>query len=209
MAPRPPPGARGRGAAARGTGSRAWAQLSAEIRRCTACPLSLTRRQAVVYRGAEHPRVVFIGEAPGAEEDRVGQPFVGRAGRRLDAAIAQLGLREPDVGIVNVVKCRPPGNRFVRRAAEACHPFLVRQLRLLHPDLIVTLGAHALEALDPGAPKITECAGSLRAAGALPLVPLLHPAAALHAPRLRARWESDLVRLQRHLGSRSLGALKP
>ena len=176
-----------------------WARLAREIAACTRCPLHRTRRQVVIYRGAPRPRVLFVGEAPGAEEDRVGLPFVGRSGRRLDRAIEAIGLREGDFGILNVIKCRPPSNRFSRTANVACRPFLDRQLALLRPEWIVTLGAHALSAFDADAPSVTRCAGTVRSWGSTPLFPMRHPAAALHAPKYRKRWERDVQRLADHL----------
>lgn len=196
----PAPPARGRLRPGRRTGfSEGWDRLTREIEGCTRCPLHRTRRHVVVYRGSPHPRVLFVGEAPGAEEDAMGRPFVGRSGRRLDRAIELLGLSPEEYGILNVIKCRPPGNRFLPEAALRCRPFLERQLALLRPSLVVTLGARALAAFDPTAPRVTEVAGRVRQWGALPLVPLLHPAAALHAPRLRARWDADLATLADHL----------
>jgi uracil-DNA glycosylase len=153
----------------------------------------------VVYRGGPRPRVLFVGEAPGAEEDAAGEPFVGRSGRRLDRAIAALGLEEGEFGIMNVIKCRPPKNRFLPLAARTCRPFLDRQLALLRPEVIVTLGAHALRAFDPTAPPVTEAAGRPRRWGSTRLIPLLHPAAAMHAPRYRARWDDDVERLKAQL----------
>ncbi|MGI0131706.1 MAG: uracil-DNA glycosylase [Thermoplasmata archaeon] len=176
-----------------------WAQLVAEVESCRACPLHAHREHVVVYRGAAHPWVVFVGEAPGAEEDRAGRPFVGRAGRRLDAAIDVLALGPEEVGILNLIKCRPPGNRFDRRAATACRPFLDRQLALLGPKLLVPLGAHALQALVPGAPRVTTSAGHLIEGDGTAIFPLLHPAAAMHAPGYRERWEKDVRTLARTL----------
>jgi uracil-DNA glycosylase family 4 len=124
---------------------------------------------------------------------------VGRSGRRLDQAIAEVGLRDGEFGILNVVKCRPPGNRFLSEAARKCRPFLERQLGLLEPKVIVTLGAHALAAIDPTAPAVTVAAGRERRWGTTPLFPLLHPAAALHAPKYRDRWEADLGALSKFL----------
>jgi uracil-DNA glycosylase len=171
---------------------RAWERLSAEIRACRKCPLGSVRTQAVVYRGGLAPRVLFIGEAPGAEEDRTGVPFVGRSGRELDRAIASLGLSPDEFGVLNVLKCRPPGNHFDRRAARICRPYLDRQLDLLRPELMVTLGAHALRSVDVDAPAMLRAAGRPRTLGSTALFPLIHPAAALRSRRLRERWERDV-----------------
>jgi uracil-DNA glycosylase len=177
---RPPPG---------------WGALHREIAACTRCPLHATRTQVVVYRGSWKPRLVFVGEAPGAEEDRLGEPFVGRSGRRLDEAVARAGLAPTEWGVLNLIKCRPPGNRFRTDSQRACRPFLNRQLALLRPAVLVPLGAHALGALDPSAPRILLVAGEPRAADGRLLFPLLHPAASLRSNRMRDRWERDVGRL--------------
>jgi uracil-DNA glycosylase len=168
-------------------------RLSEEIRACRRCPLGSVRTQAVVYRGGRSPRVVFVGEAPGAEEDRTGLPFVGRSGRLLDTAIARLGLPAEEFGVLNVLKCRPPGNVFDRAAARTCRPYLDRQLALLRPAVLVSLGATALRSLDPQAPPILRAAGVPRPSDGRPtLFPLVHPAASLRSRRLRERWETDV-----------------
>ncbi len=185
------------------SGSPAWESLGERIRSCRACRLGFDRTQAVIYRGARSPDLLFVGEAPGAEEDRLGLPFVGRAGRRLERALTAVGIDVGRAGFVNVLKCRPPGNRFDPAAARACRPHLDAQLGLLRPDLLVPLGARALSALDPTAPRITDCAGALRPGGDRPIFPLLHPAAPLHDPRLRERWQRDLEALGRCVADRS------
>jgi uracil-DNA glycosylase len=179
-----------------------WAQLSREIRTCQRCPLGHTRTQAVVYRGGLAPRVVFVGEAPGVLEDRTGIPFVGRSGRRLDAAIERLGLEPSEFGVLNVLKCHPPRNRFDRAAAHTCRPYLDRQLALLRPEAVVTLGASALHAFDPRAPPILTVAGRPRPSATWRVFPLLHPAATLRSRRWAKRWESDLEALGAWLGVR-------
>ncbi|HXY46964.1 MAG TPA: uracil-DNA glycosylase [Thermoplasmata archaeon] len=173
----------------------AWEQLSEEIRRCQRCPLGRTRIQAVVYRGSLTPRVVFVGEAPGAAEDRAGIPFVGRSGARLDAAIERLGLTPPEFGVLNVLKCRPPRNRFDPTAARTCRPYLERQLELLRPTVLVPLGRSALRALDPRAPSVLRAAGRPRSSGPVAVFPLLHPAAALRSRRWAERWDRDVSSL--------------
>jgi uracil-DNA glycosylase len=162
--------------------------------------LGATRAHAVIYRGGRWPSLVFVGEAPGAEEDRQGLPFVGRSGRLLDALLPQLPLGPAEIGILNVVKCRPLHNRFDPGAARACRPFLDRQLDLLRPEWIASLGRHALRALDPSAPPILRCAGTPRSSPRGPLFPLLHPAAALRSRRFKERWERDGERLATWLG---------
>lgn len=181
---------------------KAWDRLSAEIRACRKCPLGEVRTNAVVYRGGLAPRVLFVGEAPGTEEDRTGLPFVGRSGRELDRAVAALGLSDEQFGVLNVLKCRPPDNRFDRSAARTCRPYLDRQFDLLRPDVIVTLGARALAAVESTAPPMLSAAGRPRDHGGTPYFPLIHPAAALRSRRLRERWERDVRTLGRWLAER-------
>lgn len=173
----------------------AWVALAREIETCVLCPLHRTRLHAVVYRGSPTPRFVFVGEAPGAEEDRRGIPFVGRSGQRLNAALSSLDLAADVYGILNLVKCRPPENHFLPAAARTCRPYLDRQLALLRPRALVSLGAHALTALDPTAPRILLAAGHPRRIEGADLFPLIHPAAALRSTTLARRWEEDVRRL--------------
>lgn len=184
-----------------------WLAWADEVRRCDRCALAKHRTQVVLYRGARRPRVAFVGEAPGKEEDLRGVPFVGRAGRLLDAAIATLPLRTAEFGVLNVVKCRPPNNRLPAFAVQACRPFLERQLELLDPRVLVSLGAHALTSLDPSAPPITQAAGRPRALGTRTLFPLVHPAATFRARRYAERWQADIARLGRWLDGRDLETL--
>ncbi|MGP8074370.1 MAG: uracil-DNA glycosylase [Thermoplasmata archaeon] len=199
--PRPPQAGSGHS----GPGSDAvrseLADLAREIVACRRCPLGHTRTNAVVYRGSPAPRIVFVGEAPGAEEDRLGVPFVGRSGSILDTAIARLGLAPSEFGILNILKCRPPANKFDRAAAETCRPYLDRQLALLRPNLLVSLGASALRALDPFAPSVMKAAGAPRSAPGGTLFPLVHPAATLRSRRMKERWERDLGTLAERLGT--------
>jgi uracil-DNA glycosylase family 4 len=175
-----------------------WESLRLEIESCTRCPLHQTRTQAVVYRGGRRPHVVVVGEAPGAAEDREGRPFVGRSGQRLNAALSSLGLGEERVGILNLLKCRPPANRFDPVAARTCRPYLDRQLTLLDPPRLVSLGARALAALDPTAAPVLQCAGRPREALGRPLFPLIHPAA-VRSTALARRWADDVAALGRWL----------
>jgi uracil-DNA glycosylase len=178
-----------------------WPTLNREISECQRCDLHRSRTHVVIYRGGSEPRVVFVGEAPGAEEDRTGLPFQGRSGKRLDAAIGALGLGPEEFGIVNLIKCRPPENHFDPHASVACRPYLDRQLAWLRPERIVTLGAHALRALDPSAPPMLVAAGAPRTTPRGPLFPLIHPAAALRSRRLADRWTDDVSTLGRWLAS--------
>ncbi|MCI4365505.1 MAG: uracil-DNA glycosylase [Thermoplasmata archaeon] len=171
---------------------RAWTELEREIRECTRCPLHANRTNAVIYRGSDAPRLVFVGEAPGATEDREGVPFVGRSGKRLDSAIVEMGLRAEEFGVLNLVKCRPPRNVFVRSAAATCAPYLDRQLALLRPTILVPLGAEALRSLDPEAPRILLAAGRPRRRDGRQVFPLIHPAASLRSRALAERWQADV-----------------
>jgi len=180
----------------------AWTELSAEIRSCRKCPLGSSRTQAVIYRGGTAPWILFVGEAPGVEEDRQGEPFVGRSGRELDRAIARLGLASQEVGIVNILKCHPPANRFDPRAARTCRPYLDRQLAILRPEVVVTLGARALASFDPAAPPVLASAGHPRPAAGMALFPLIHPAAAMRSKRWRERWDHDVGVLAHWLSER-------
>jgi uracil-DNA glycosylase family 4 len=177
----------------------AWQQLSDEIRGCHKCRLHETRTQAVVYRGSLAPKILFVGEAPGVAEDRAGIPFVGRSGQRLDAAIARLRLTAEEYGVLNLLKCHPPQNRFDREAARTCRPYLDRQILLLSPQVLVSLGSPALHALAPDAPAMLVAAGRPRPGPLRPLFPLIHPAAAMRSRRLAERWTSDVDALGRWL----------
>jgi uracil-DNA glycosylase len=154
---------------------------------------------AVVYRGSLSPSVLFVGEAPGAAEDRAGEPFVGRSGQRLAAALAHIGLAPEEFGVLNLIKCRPPGNVFDRGAALSCRPYLDRQIAWLSPRCVVTLGAHAYRAFVPRGPPILAASGHPPGGASPPLFPLIHPAAALRSRRLARRWSRDVTALGRWL----------
>jgi len=120
---------------------------------------------------------MFVGEGPGSEEDRRGEPFVGAAGKRLDQWIARIGLRREDVYIANIVKCRPPGNRPpLPDEAKVCLPYLLRQIRAIHPEIVCTLGATALNFLLGVEEKITRERGKWRERDGVPVLPTYHPA---------------------------------
>ena len=163
---------------------------------CAACGLSRHRKNVVIYRGARRPRLLFLGEAPGAQEDESGFPFVGKAGQLLDRAIAELGLPADGYGITNVVMCHPPGNVFDPKAAVACRPWLELKLALLAPEVIVTLGGRALRALEPTSGRPLAEAGRPRSWRGRPLYPMLHPAATFRRRAFRDQWYRDLKRLR-------------
>jgi len=143
---------------------------------------------------------MIVGEAPGFNEDRQGEPFVGAAGKLLDTLLARIGLARADVYITNVLKCRPPMNRDpMPNEAEACSPYLKQQLELVQPKVVLILGRHALERLMPGQGSISRIHGSLIRRGDIAYVPLYHPAAALHNGSLVADLEHDFDQVKRYL----------
>ena len=143
---------------------------------------------------------MIVGEAPGFNEDRQGEPFVGAAGKLLDTLLARIGLSRGDVYITNVLKCRPPMNRDpMPNEVEACSPYLKQQLDLVQPKVVLILGRHALERLMPGQGSISRIHGSLIRRGDVAYVPLYHPAAALHNGSLVADLERDFDALKRYL----------
>ena len=179
----------------------ALAALSNRIRQCTACRLCGGRTQAVPGDGPAGARVMFVGEGPGYHEDRQGTPFVGAAGQLLNELLAGAGLSRGKVYITNIVKCRPPENRDpLPDEIEACRPFLEEQIALVDAQVIVTLGRFALEVFAPGA-RISRVHGQPRSAGARTLLPMLHPAAALHQPSWRRSLEEDFAELRKVLAA--------
>ncbi len=175
-------------------------RLHDEIRSCKNCGLHATRTQAVPGVGPSPADIMIVGEAPGFNEDRQGEPFVGAAGKLLDTLLARIGLSRADVYITNVLKCRPPMNRDpMPNEAEACSPYLKRQLDLVQPKVVLILGRHALERLMPGQGSISRVHGSLVRRGDVAYVPLYHPAAALHNGALVADLEHDFDRVKAYL----------
>jgi DNA polymerase len=205
--------------------------LAAACGACRRCGLAATRQQVVVGRGNPNARLLLVGEAPGAEEEACGQPFVGRSGRLLEAMLAAAGLdSERDLYIANVIKCRPPGNRKPSRTEiEACRPWLERQITLVRPQLVLLVGATALEALLGIRGGITKLRGQWlhletsqgpdqpppsprsplrwpeQGNGGIALMPLLHPSYLLRNPSEAEgspRWltRADLVTVRQRLG---------
>ena len=166
-------------------------EIDARVRACTECPLSEGRTHAVPGEGARDARVIFIGEAPGHQEDQQGRPFVGPAGRFLDELLGSIGLKREDVFIANMIKCRPPNNRDpLPTEVAACTKYLDRQIELLRPNLIVTLGRYAMNKYFPKE-SISRVRGKVRTKDGQRILPLLHPAAALHQASLRESIEQD------------------
>ncbi len=155
-----------------------WDALRAKVAGCTDCNLRATCTQTVFGVGDQGAAWMLVGEAPGAEEDRLGEPFVGQAGRLLDNMLAALHLaRGKDVFIANVLKCRPPGNRNPEPAeVAACSPYLLRQIELVRPKLIVAMGRFAAQALLNTDATIASLRGSVHRYAGVPLVVTYHPA---------------------------------
>lgn len=176
-----------------------WPALRASVAECRACALCQQRKQAVLGVGDQSADWLFVGEGPGAEEDERGEPFVGQAGKLLDAMLAAIGLkRDKDVYIANAVKCRPPGNRTP--AAEemaACRPYLERQIELLQPKLIVALGRPAAQTLLQTEVKISAMRGRLCKYNDIPLIITYHPAYLLRTLSDKAKAWEDLCLARR------------
>jgi DNA polymerase len=186
------------------TPSLGWEDLRDAVAGCRACPLHEHRSQAVFGVGDPRASLMIIGEAPGAEEDRQGEPFVGRAGQLLTAMLAAIGLRRDQVYIANIVKCRPPGNRDPHsEEAACCQPYLHRQIELIAPRLILSVGrvsAHNLLGTE-------EAVGRLRGRtrrfdpGDIPLIVTYHPAYLLRRPKEKAKAWQDLQAVHRLLAA--------
>lgn len=176
---------------------RAWAQLEAEVRVCTKCPLHKTRTQTVFGTGNRNAKWMFIGEAPGADEDRQGEPFVGRAGQLLNAILFAMGLKREEVYIANVLKSRPPNNRDPQpEEVEQCEPYLLRQIELIQPRLIVALGRHAAHSLLKTEAPLGKLRGQQLAYHGTPLFVTYHPAYLLRNPADKRKVWEDMRRAQ-------------
>ena len=161
------------------------------VRHCSDCALHQGRTNAVPGEGAPDADVMFIGEGPGYQEDRQGRPFVGPAGQFLDKLLSSIDMRREQVFIANMVKCRAPQNRDPQPAEmAACGKYLDRQIQLVNPRLIVTLGRFSLGRFFPGE-SITRARGKIRQKEGWFIYPVMHPAAALHRQELRATIMSD------------------
>jgi uracil-DNA glycosylase len=172
---------------------------------CTRCPLAATRTQVVFGSGDPHAELMFVGEAPGFHEDANGIPFVGQAGKLLDTLLAGIGLARTDVFVANVLKCRPPGNRDPHpEEIEACESHLFRQIELIRPTLVATLGNFATKLLSGKPAGITRVHGVeqkvVLGGNEVTLYPLFHPAAALYTPSMQKVLEEDFARIPELLG---------
>lgn len=188
-------------------------ELYKEVQACTRCPLHETRTNAVFGAGDADAGLMFVGEAPGAEEDRQGLPFVGRAGQLLNELLEEIGLSREDVFIANVLKSRPPGNRDPQPGEiEACKPYLFEQVRLIEPRVVCTLGNFATKLLSGNPAGITRVRGTpqVRQLGACTvfLLPLFHPAAGLRTPAVKETLREDFKLLPALLEGPPPGAIE-
>jgi DNA polymerase len=171
------------------------AQVALEVASCTRCSLHHSRKNAVPGEGPINPGMMFIGEGPGFHENEQGRPFVGAAGNFLVELLQSIGMKREQVFIGNVVKCRPPNNRDpLPEELAACSEYLERQILALNPQVIVTLGRYSMARFLPTA-KISEVHGQVFIIRGRPIVPMYHPAAALHQPSLKSVLEQDFARL--------------
>jgi uracil-DNA glycosylase len=171
-------------------------KLAKQIKVCTRCELHGSRTEAVPGEGPTHAEIMFIGEGPGASEDKQGRPFVGASGKFLERLLEQACLTRTEVFITNVVKCRPPGNRDpLPDEIEICTSnYLQHQIEIVNPSIIVTLGRHSMGLFFKGA-KITQIHGQMRQVGERFVIAMFHPAAALHQQSLKSTIMEDFARL--------------
>ena len=175
------------------------AELRQLVATCTACELCRGAKMGVPGEGPLPTEIMFIGEAPGFHEDQQGKPFIGAAGQFLNELLGKIGLDRTQVYITNVVKHRPPGNRDpLPDEMAACRPYLDRQIELVDPKMIVTLGRFSMARWFPGG-RISQIHGQPKTVDGRIIVPMYHPAAALHQAALKATIEADFLKLPRHL----------
>jgi len=175
-------------------------EIRNDLGQCTRCRLHEQRTNIVFGEGNPEAELVFVGEGPGADEDRSGRPFVGKAGKLLDKIIEAMGMKRTDVYIANVVKCRPPENRTPERdEAATCGPFLFRQLGFIRPKVIVALGAPALQCLTGSREGITRIRGNWQEWHGIKVMPTYHPAYLLRVPdKKKETWE-DMKRVRDYI----------
>lgn len=170
-----------------------WATLAATVRTCTQCGLCASRTQTVFGTGDVHARLMVIGEAPGAEEDRQGEPFVGRAGQLLNSMLKAVGFERGQVYIANVLKCRPPHNRDPAAEESArCLPYLRRQIELVNPAVLLCVGRIAAQRLLERDEPLARLRGRIHRLGRIPVIVTYHPAYLLRAPSEKRRSWEDL-----------------
>lgn len=169
-----------------------------QISGCMKCGLGKTRKNFVFGKGNPHSKIVFIGEAPGAEEDARGIPFVGRAGKLLDEILKDSGFNPEDVYICNILKCRPPGNRDpLPDEIASCEPYLLRQIEMIKPKMIVAVGRIAAQTLLRNNIAIGEMRGNTYHYNGIPFFVIYHPAAVLRNSNLRKNIDQDMMKIRR------------
>jgi DNA polymerase len=175
--------------------------IAEQIRSCQACPLSMGRNNAVPGEGALDPMVMIVGEGPGYNEDQQGRPFVGKAGHYLDKWLEAIGItREDSAFIANIVKCRPPNNRDPKpEEIDVCSPYLIKQIALVRPRMIVTVGRISTRMLTGSTQGITRIHGTFFRYNGIPLVPTFHPSAVLRNPAYRRPVWEDLKKVRNWL----------
>jgi uracil-DNA glycosylase family 4 len=172
-------------------------QMHEEIKNCQKCPLGRTRHHVVFGAGREDADIMLIGEAPGADEDRIGEPFVGRAGQLLTKILKAINLDRNDVFISNILKCRPPGNRDpLPYEIEQCEPYLIRQLELIQPKFILTLGRIAAQTLLKTTQSLGRLRGKVHEYHGVRLIATYHPAALLRYPHYKTDTWQDVQLLR-------------
>jgi uracil-DNA glycosylase len=177
-------------------------RLYAEVRACTKCPLHLTRKNAVPGEGPLTAKIMLVGEAPGQREDEQGRPFVGASGQWLTELLALGGLKREEVYITNIVKSRPPNNRDpLPEEVAACQGYLERQLELIQPRLVITLGRHSMTWFCGPGQKISQVHGRARRARGFAVLTMYHPAAGLHNPDLKSQIADDFRKIPRLLAA--------
>jgi uracil-DNA glycosylase family 4 len=171
------------------------AQIAKEVSSCQECALYRSRKLSVTGEGPVNSEIMFIGEGPGFHENEQGRPFVGAAGNLLNDLLAEAGLKRADVWIGNVVKCRPPGNRDpLPEELAACNVYLERQMAVINPKIIITLGRYSMGKFMPGA-KISQVHGQMRRIDGRFVIAMFHPAAALHQAALKPALIKDFSQL--------------
>jgi DNA polymerase len=200
------PVARGSEPSAPGANDAVWSELAERVRSCTRCALHATRTQTVFGVGRRDARLFVIGEAPGADEDRQGEPFVGRAGQLLNAMLRSIGLARSEVYIANILKCRPPSNRDPQPdESAACTPYLARQIELVGPRVLLAVGRISAQWLLQTDTPIGRLRGRVQSYGErnIPLIVTYHPAYLLRSPLAKATAWTDLCLVKELLGKPS------
>ncbi len=191
------------------TAEETLAKLAQEVSVCTNCALHTSRKKSVPGDGPANAEIMFIGEGPGFHENEQGHPFVGASGKFLDQLLAQADLTRAEVFIANVVKCRPPSNRDpLPEELAACDEYLEAQIQTIDPSIIVTLGRFSMGKFISDV-KISAVHGQMRKVGDRFVIPMFHPAAALHQPQLKPSILGDFAKLPEQLNEARAALGKP